>query len=106
MLARALCWKCCSSARRDASLFERYCLKYAVVILVILLGVWIWRRNRAEAVADLDEPSAKAPEDRAAIVPQIMLSCAVCGVHLPKSDALVGKKGSYCSAAHRQQRET
>jgi uncharacterized protein len=81
-------------------------LKYAVVILVVLLGVWIWSRNRAQAAADSDKPSAKAPKakDKNA-PPQIMLSCAVCGVHLPQSDALIGKKGSYCSAAHRQQRE-
>jgi uncharacterized protein len=81
-------------------------LKYAVVILVVLLGIWLWRRNRAEAAADRDKPSTKIPKANASNAPpQIMLSCAVCGVHLPKSDALVGRQGSYCSAAHREQQE-
>jgi uncharacterized protein len=79
-------------------------LKYAVVILVVLLGVWLWRKNRAD---DRQEMAAKPKRQDAAPAgaPQIMVSCAVCGVHLPQSDALRGKKSHYCSLAHRQQRE-
>jgi uncharacterized protein len=80
-------------------------MKYAVVLLVVLIGFWLWRKNREEeVVARQDKPRAK-PSAETAQPPQIMLSCAVCGVHMPKSDALVGKQGHYCSAAHRQQRE-
>jgi uncharacterized protein len=80
-------------------------MKYAVVLLVVLIGFWLWRKNREEeAAARQDKPRAK-PSAGTAQPPQIMLSCAVCGVHMPKSDALVGKEGHYCSAAHRQQRE-
>ncbi|MEO7954139.1 MAG: hypothetical protein ABIR35_08625 [Polaromonas sp.] len=32
-----------------------------------------------------------------------MVACDVCHVHLPKSDALIGNKGIYCSDAHRRQ---
>jgi uncharacterized protein len=80
-------------------------LKYAVVILVVLLGVWLWRKNRAD---DRKEVAAKPKRQDAASTgtPQIMVSCAVCGVHLPQSDALPGKKSHYCSLAHRQQRES
>jgi uncharacterized protein len=81
-------------------------LKFAVVILVVLLGVWLWRKNRADdseaAQKPQPKPSSSKPTDA---TPQLMLSCAVCGVHLPKSDAWLGKQGSYCSTAHRQQRE-
>jgi uncharacterized protein len=80
-------------------------LKYAVVILVVLLGVWLWRKNRADDRRDAAAPP-KRKDAAPTGAPQIMLSCAVCGVHLPKSDALVGKRGSYCSAAHHQQRES
>jgi uncharacterized protein len=80
-------------------------MKYAVVLLVVLIGFWLWRKNREEeAAARQDKPRTK-PSAEAAQPPQIMLSCAVCGVHMPKSDALVGKQGHYCSPAHRQQRE-
>jgi uncharacterized protein len=32
-----------------------------------------------------------------------MVACEVCGVHLPKSEALIGSRGIYCSEAHRRQ---
>jgi uncharacterized protein len=79
-------------------------LKYAVVILVVLLGVWLWRKNRADDRRD----AAATPARKNAtppLTPQIMVSCAVCGVHLPKSDAVVGKRNHFCSLVHRQQQE-
>ena len=32
----------------------------------------------------------------------MMVVCAHCGVHLPKSDSIAGDGKSYCSEAHRQ----
>ena len=79
-------------------------MKYAIVILVVLLGVWLWRKNRAD-----DRKHAAVESQRKDTAPsgapQIMVSCAVCGVHLPQSDALPGKTLHYCSLAHRQQQE-
>jgi uncharacterized protein len=107
MSARVLCLKSCFSALDTADPVERFILKYAVVILVVLLGVWLWRKNRADAQEEKQQPSSKpAQRPSGHAQPQIMLSCAVCGVHLPQSDAWVGKQGSYCSAAHRQQKES
>jgi uncharacterized protein len=85
---------------------ERHALKYVIVIVVVALGIWLWRRNRDAASSDADASPAPKPQTPATTAqPQIMLSCTVCGVHLPKSDALVGKRGNYCSAAHRKQAE-
>lgn len=100
MLARGLCWKYCSSVQ-----CESIQMKYAVVILVVLLGVWLWRKNRSE---DSDDVPAKPQRKEGAgnSTPQIMVSCAVCGVHLPQSDAVLGKSLHYCSLAHRKQRES
>jgi uncharacterized protein len=78
-------------------------LKYAVVILVVLLGVWLWRKNRSDAKQDAPPTVRKAsPQPN---LPQIMVSCAVCGVHLPQNESLQGKKNHYCSLAHRQKLE-
>ncbi len=78
-------------------------MKYAVVMLVVLLGVWLWRKNRSDAKQDDAPPRRKAsPEPH---LPQVMVRCAVCGVHLPQNEALPGKKNHYCSLAHRQKLE-
>jgi len=30
-----------------------------------------------------------------------MVSCAHCGIHLPRDEAVAGTRGLYCSSAHR-----
>ena len=45
------------------------------------------------------EPESRTPPPPAK--PQTMLRCAECGVHLPADEALPGKGGVFCSAAHR-----
>lgn len=107
MQAHALCLKYCSIALGESDVDQRTALKYIVVIVVVLLGVWLWRKNRADAAQTQQEekskPARRAPSNAAE--PQVMLSCAVCGVHLPRSDATVGRRGSYCSVAHQKQLE-
>lgn len=82
-------------------------MKYAVVILVVLLGVWLWRKNRADDKRDDTSMDRQASRKDASPsgVPQIMVRCAVCQVHLPQADAFAGKKNHYCSQAHLAQRE-
>lgn len=69
----------------------KYLLLFALLALVVLvLG---FKRARPR------EPEARKREAPAA--PQAMLSCAECGMHLPADEALPGKGGVFCSAAHR-----
>lgn len=70
-------------------------MKWLVVLLVVLAGVWLWRRGRQRAVQA--PPRARRVE---AIRP-----CRHCGVHVPEAEAVNGQHGIYCSAAHRQQEE-
>lgn len=62
-------------------------------ILALLFFVLGARRSRPR------EPEQRAPAPPAG--PQAMVRCAECGLHLPASDALPGKGGVFCSAAHR-----
>lgn len=70
-------------------------MKY--LLLLIGLGVLFFvlgaRRGRPS------EPEVRKPPPPAP--PQAMLSCAECGMHLPADEALPGKGGVFCSAAHR-----
>ena len=71
-------------------------MKYLVVLLVIGAVFWLWRHNRRQ---DIREAQAQQQASR---VPQAMVRCAHCGVHLPRGDAVLeGAHMYYCSTAHR-----
>ena len=65
-----------------------------LVVLGLLVGWWIARRYRARGDAR-DEGPPRGTED--------MVRCAVCGVHLPRSESLVTRDRHYCSAEHQRQ---
>ena len=76
-----------------------------VVLLLVVVGALAWlaisrRRPPADQARKTDGADAGKPP--AAGVPQAMLACAHCGVHLPTADALRDAAGQvYCSDAHR-----
>ena len=80
-------------------------MKYLLVIALVLVVFWLWRHNRdTERQAARDDtararPRAGPPQGNEAIE---MVACDVCHVHLPRSEALIGAKGIYCSDAHRR----
>ena len=78
-------------------------MKYLLVFALVLVAFWIWRNNR-EAERDAAAPRQPAPPQREPAVTE-MVACDVCHVHLPKSEALIGNRGIYCSDAHRRQAE-
>ncbi len=80
-------------------------MKYLVVIAVVLIGFWLWRKNRENLSSTKDDPIHPLQPGSQNLPPQIMISCVQCGVHLPSSEAVAGKLGRYCSSAHRQQKE-
>jgi uncharacterized protein len=73
-------------------------MKYLIVVAVVLLVLWFVRGNRRG-----QHPPAGAARTGGAALPQDMVQCPVCSVHLPRSDALPGPRGQlYCCAEHRQ----
>ncbi len=70
-------------------------MKY--LLLLALLGLFFFilgaKRGRPR------EPESRTPQPPAP--PKAMLRCAECGMHLPSDEALPGKGGVFCSAAHR-----
>jgi uncharacterized protein len=82
-------------------------MKYLLVLAVLWIAIWLWRKNRREEMRDaMRERAAKAAQPPPATPvgpPQAMVRCAHCGLHLPASDAIAGPDGAvYCSPAHRQ----
>jgi uncharacterized protein len=70
-------------------------MKYLILVLVVAAALW-WARSRRSTVAR--KPPAAPP------ALQAMVPCAHCGVHLPRSEALSGALGLYCSEEHRRAR--
>jgi uncharacterized protein len=71
-------------------------IKFAIVLLAVVLLLWLLfgRARRARG----DRPPPSSPRGAA---PEGMVACAHCGVHLPGSEALRLGERVYCSAAHR-----
>jgi len=78
-------------------------MKYLIVLFVVALAIWLWRRNRREEMEEAARAAKPPAAPRRAGAPQEMVRCAHCGLHLPASDAIAGPGGGvYCSIAHRQ----
>jgi uncharacterized protein len=83
-------------------------MKYLLVLAVLWIAIWLWRKNRREEMRDaMRERAAKAAQQPPPATPvgppQAMVRCAHCGLHLPANDAIAGPDGAvYCSPAHRQ----
>jgi uncharacterized protein len=79
-------------------------MKYLLVAALIAGIVWLLRRSRERPSRDVGAP--QHPPDgpgRATEVIEVV-ACSVCQVHLPKSQALIGRQGSlYCCEAHRRE---
>lgn len=64
------------------------------MFLIVLVLAWRWRGWRAS------EQRRRAPPETPLQVTD-MVRCAQCGVHIPANEAVAGRKGQYCSTAHR-----
>lgn len=81
-------------------------MRYIVVTLALALIIfWVVRAARG------GKPDPSLPKDKETRHPskipqaQDMVSCAHCGLHLPKAEAISGKTALYCSPEHQRQAE-
>ncbi len=73
-------------------------MKYLVVLIIVLLGVTLWRsRQRPRNARPGKPPMLDAPQD--------MVSCRLCSLHIPGSEAVQGQLGLYCCNDHRHRAE-
>jgi len=70
-------------------------MKYLVLLAVLVVAFGIWRSRRRSEAASSGE--ARRP----LALPQDMVACAHCGVHVPQADAVVLAGHAFCSAEHR-----
>ena len=65
---------------------------FAVLVLIFLLRSTLRGRGRRQPPV---RPSTDTPPTQA------MLTCAHCGIHMPRDEALPGRGGVFCGDAHR-----
>ena len=71
-------------------------MKYLVLFAVLFIAYLVWRAKRVE------QRPPRGAQPPAPGTPQPMVSCAVCGLHLPQPDALRAGDGRFfCSQEHR-----
>lgn len=66
----------------------------AILILVLIVGWWASRRLERR------KRRPAAPPKKA--VPERMLACDHCGVHIPESEGVRDDSGFYCCTEHRR----
>ena len=77
-------------------------MKYLLVLVIVFVVIWLWKSNRRTDISEKANPAA-TKKSKQKMMPTEIVACDVCGVHLPRAEALAGPGGIYCSAAHRQQ---
>jgi uncharacterized protein len=69
-------------------------MKLVLLLIAVFALLWMLRGSVRRSLP----PRAKPPPSTA---PQQMVSCSMCGVHLPRDEALPGRGGVFCDEAHR-----
>jgi uncharacterized protein len=77
-------------------------MKYALVFALVLVVFWLWRSSRQASAGDKKQTQTRQKPASLEKVTEIV-ACQVCHVHLPRHEAMIGSRGLYCSAEHRQQ---
>jgi uncharacterized protein len=80
-------------------------MKYVLIFGLVLVVVWLWRSSRQVRKRDTSDENKHQTSTKPGAVMKTteIIACSLCHVHLPRTEALAGKHGLYCSAAHRQQ---
>ena len=75
-------------------------MKYLLVLIVVMIAIFIWRGNRVA-----DKPSGRRGKAAAEDDAVDMIGCDLCGLHCPRGDLVVGRKGVYCCTQHQHEAE-
>lgn len=75
--------------------------KVVLLLAVLALVWWLWRSARRS------DPAPPAPESSGSrAVPQDMVCCALCQLHVPRHEAVLAQDRYYCCPEHRLRMES
>jgi uncharacterized protein len=61
-------------------------VKLIIIVLIVWLGISLWRKFRKTADHNIAQPSANK-----------MLSCSTCKTHIPENEAIIQNGKVFCS---------
>jgi uncharacterized protein len=76
----------------------------AKLLTILILGILVYViLSRLRRGAERPVPPPRTPSDRShSGRPEDMVRCAVCGVHLPRSESFTSRGQFYCTDEHRR----
>lgn len=81
-------------------------MRYIIVTLALALVIfWLVRAARGRGPDEQLPKRDPAPDRQPPLQVQDMVSCAHCGLHLPKAESVASKRAVYCSLEHQRQAE-
>jgi uncharacterized protein len=69
-------------------------MKFLILVAVVVAVLWLARGGRRRVSGNEQSPPRSPPQEA-------MVACTQCGLHLPRSEALPGRGGLFCSEVHR-----
>lgn len=76
-------------------------MRTLLILILVLAGIWWLRRVLGRSRSDARPKGDAAPPGGA--VPERMVACAHCGVHVPESESVRGSRDEfYCCDEHRR----
>lgn len=78
-------------------------MKFVLFVLALLVLLWLIKRT----LGGRTPPAPRRPEQArdASGAPLPMVTCALCGLNLPRDESLPGRGGVFCGEAHRTEFE-
>jgi uncharacterized protein len=74
--------------------------KFLLLIALVIVVYLIIRGSRR--VEHQQQPPRESPSQRSPTTGEDMVRCAVCGVHLPRSESFISRGKFFCSDEHRR----
>lgn len=77
-------------------------MRNLLLLLLALVGIW-WVRRALNRPGGGDTPAGKQTAERGKGVPERMVACDHCGVHVPESEGVRDGDRFFCCEEHRRQ---